>query len=186
MPDRYKKIQRKLKPLPFIIIGVIAIAITVFVLLMKDTPQQKFYKEYYSHGVVELNKDHVFKEINYKTFYKKIKAKENMLVYFGEPTCPECLQEVDYYDVEFKEVGLEENFKYIYYINVKKLKDKEEEKMFEDFYLPFEITPIFVYFEDGEIVLTRNDSDFNTDYSDLQGQVYKFLLAVKRKQKSTW
>lgn len=182
MPDRYKKIQRKLKPLPFIIMGVIAIAIAVFVVLLKDTPQEKFYKEFRAYGVRELEKDHVFKEISVKTFYKKIKAEEKMLVFFGEPACPECQQEVSYYDLEFKDLELGEYFDNIYYINTSKIKPKDEARIEEDFQIPLEITPIFLYFENGEIVLTRNNFEFMPEHADLRGQVYLFLRAVKRKQ----
>lgn len=182
MSNRYKKIERKLKPLPFIIIGVIALAIAVFVVLMKDSPQERFYKEFRAFGVTQLAEDHVFKEINYKTLMKKVKAEEDMLVFFGDPSCTECQQEVHAYDIEFKELNLKEKYDYIYYVNASKLKEREEKKIEKDLFLSLEVTPMFVYFEKGEIVLNRASSQYMTEHSRIQGQVYKFLLEVKRKK----
>lgn len=183
MPDRYKKIQPKLKPLPFVIIGVIIVAIVLLVVFLKDTPKEKFYKEYYSYGAYDLKEDHVFKEINFKTFNKKLNANEKMLVYFGVQTCQSCVTEVPIYNKEFnsEELSLGKNFKNIYYVNTSKLKEKDLNKLVTK-YGYSATSPLFLYFEEGEVLLNRS-SFTGTSNTTTQGQIYSFLKAVKQKQK---
>lgn len=166
-----KKIQPKLKPLPFIIIGVVIVAVVAMILLLKDSPQEAFYKEYTNHGAYQLAEKHVYKEISYKEFNKKLKAEEKMIVYFGTPTCQSCVEEVPVLNTEFNEMGLDENFKNIYYIDVRKLKDKQLEVVQSDYYYTEE-EPLILYFEDGEVKIDRY----------FFGSLYAFVQQVKGRQ----
>lgn len=181
MPNRYKKIQPKLKPLPFIIIGIIIVAVVLLVLFLRDTPQQAFYKEYTGHGAYQLEEDHVFKEINFKTFNKKLEEEETMLVYFGKPTCQACVQEVPLYDKEFKasDINLSSHFKNIYYIDAGSLKQNQLETIIDEYFYA-EDEPLFLYFESGEVVLDRY---MFMSASTTQGNIHLFLKEVKNKQK---
>lgn len=181
MPDRYKKIQPKLKPLPFIIIGIIIVTIVLLVIFLRDTPKQAFYKDYTGHGAHQLDEDHVFKEISYKTFNKKLAKNEKMLVYFGSPVCQACVQEVPIYDKVFKEenLSMEEYFDYIYYIDTRKLKNNQIKDITNKYSYSAE-KPLFLYFEEGELLVDRHQI---TSGQSAQGNIYLFLKEVKNKQK---
>lgn len=181
MPDRYKKIQPKLKPLPFIIIGIIIVTIVLLVIFLRDTPKQAFYKEYTAHGARHLDEDHVFKEISYKTFNKKLGKNEKMLVYFGSPTCPVCVEEVPLYNKEFKteSLNMKEYFDYIYYIDDRKLKSNQIDEITDKYFYSPEDS-LFLYFEDGEVAADRYM--FMSGQS-AQGNIYLFLKEVKNQQK---
>lgn len=185
MPKRYKKIQPKLKPLPFIIIGIVIIAVVLLVVFLRDTPQQTFHKNYVANGVYDLDKDHVYKEISYKTLNKKVKDEEKMLVYFGEYDCEECVPEVSIYNDEFKseDLNLGEYFDYIYFINVAKLSSKQIEEIVEKFNY-IEEYPLFTYIKDGKVQFDRFDDEFIGEESNpgARGEIYKFLRKVKQQQ----
>lgn len=185
MPKRYKKIQPKLKPLPFIIIGIIIVAIVLLVVFLRDTPQQTFHKKYVANGAYDLDKDHVYKEISYKTLNKKIKDEEEMLVYFGKYDCQECVREVSLYNEEFKseDLNLGEYFDYIYFINVAKLSKKEVEEIVKK-YNYTEESPLFTYIKDGKVEFDRFDYEFSGGEGNpgIRGEIYKFLRKVKQQQ----
>lgn len=180
MPNRYKKTQPKITPLPFIIIGVILVVTILLVIFLRDTPQEKFYKQYVGYGAADLAEDHVFKEISFKSFNKKLKDGEEMLVYIGKVDCQVCVTEVPLYDKEFKSDDLKmgDHFKNIYYLNVGKLKEKEIEKLIGDYYYN-EQEPLFLYFSEGEVVIDRYMFGDNPS-ATLQGEIYNFLKAVKQ------
>ncbi len=185
MPKRYKKIQPKLRPLPFIIIGVIIVAVVLLVVFLQDTPQERFHKNYVANGVYDLDKDHVFKEISYKTLNKKIKDEEKMLVYFGKYNCEECVIEVSLYNKEFKseDLNLGEYFSHIYFINVAKLSTKQVQEIIKE-YKYMEDYPLLTYIAEGKVQFDRFDDEFLSGDSNPgpQGEIYKFLLKVKQKQ----
>lgn len=179
MPERYKKIQPKLKPLPFIIIGVVIVVITAFVLILKDSPSEAFHREYTGYGAINLEKDHSFKEIKYKTFKKKLEEGENMIVFFGMPISHMSVLEVPFYDAEFKadDLNLEKYFDHIYYVDVRRVNKKQRKELVEVyFYDQDEDDPLLLYFKDGELKADRHAINIHpTD----RGNIYEFFKAVK-------
>ncbi len=176
MPDRYKKIQPKLKPLPFIIIGVVLVAVIVLVLVLRETPKEKFYNEYTAYGAKELEKKHVFKEISYKTLKKKIDKEEKLLVYIGAPTCRACIEEVPLYDKEFtaEDLNIGEYLDCIYYVDTRKLSSSQTEEITNEyFYSPEQ--PLFLYFAEGELAIDRY---MFTSSQTTQGNIHLFLKEV--------
>lgn len=168
----------KITPWLYVVVGAIVLVVALMVGFLKPTPAETFYNVYTGNGALHLAEDHVYKEISFRKFMKMV-DQEDMLVFIGEPTCGECLQEVHLYDLEFKEAELGEHFDYIYYLNVNKIKDKQEEEFSERFHIDFEITPWLLYFEDGEIKESRYDMKFDTPLIEIQGIVYKFYNQVK-------
>ncbi len=181
MSRRYKKIQPKLKPLPFIIIGAVLITFVLLLVFLRDTPQQKFAKQYNSAGA-EVASDHVFKEISFKTFEKKISNKEKFIIYLGYPSCGPCVEEVKYYDLEFKDKKLEDSLKNIYYLNVQKLTPTQHEKLMVTYGIDVQTVPHLYYYEKGTIKISRDDEVFIEIGSKAPGQIKAFYEAVKVRQ----
>ena len=107
MAKYYNKLQPKLKPWPFIVIGAILLAFVLLVVLLTPSKHERFYNTYTTNGA-DITKEHPFVEISYKTLMKKIDSEEKLIVYFGYASCKDCLSEIKYYENEFITQGVNE------------------------------------------------------------------------------
>lgn len=180
MAKRYKKLQPKLRPLPFIIMGVIIVVFVVFLIMMTPSAKKRFETAYNARGA-NLPKDHVFVEISYKDFEKKVEAKENFVVYIGYPDCQGCIGEVNYYDTYFKS-ELNDSIQSIYYLNATKLKDEQVKVFQTSLHLEEFKTPQLLYYHEGSFLYSRNDSAYTSVSTKAQGQIQAFFQAVYQKQ----
>ncbi len=158
MANKYSKLKPKIKPLPFIILGAVIVAITIFAIVLRPNKKNSFYESYKS---ADIPKNHIFKEITLKELAKKQADKEKMLVYIGYPGCSNCVNEVKYYYIEFFNEGLDEYFESIYYIDLTKIKQKDFEKIAELYGVTAnqetgQFNAFLFYFEEGEIKVNRN------------------------------
>lgn len=181
MAKKYRKIQPKLKPLPFVIMGVIIVLFIVFLVLMTPTAKQKISNTYNSRGA-DLPKDHVFVEMNYKTYEKKLKDKENFVVYIGHPDCQACISEIKYYDTYFKDAGLTDNLKTIYYLNSTKLTAQQAKDLATRLSAEELKTPQLLYYHNGALTFNRSDAKYSEFSEKAPGQIKQFLLDVAGKQ----
>ncbi len=181
MAKRYKKLQPKLKPLPFIVMGAILAVFILLIVFLRDTPQQRLEKQFNSVGA-DLASDHVLEEVKLSVVLGKIEKNEKIVVFFGTPTCSVCVQEVGFYNSEFKEAGLKEKLQKIYYVNVTKLTENQTDKFFEDYGVDLTTTPNLLYFENDEVSLSRNDEQFNLEGTKTRGQIHSFFIGVYNKQ----
>lgn len=180
MANRYKKLQPKLKPLPFIIMGVIIVLFVVFLIIMTPTAKQRIANDYNARGA-EIPKDHVFVEISYKEYEKKRDNKENFVLYIGALDCQSCITEIKYYDMYFKSEGLEDSLKNVYYINSKKLSEKQIETLQTLIQKEF-ATPQLMYFHQGSMLYTKSDLKYTEQTDKIPGQVQLFYKDVLEKQ----
>ena len=181
MAKRYRKIQPKLKPLPFVIMGVIIVLFIVFLVLMTPTAQQRITTAYNSRGA-GLEKDHVFVEINYKTYEKKLQNKESFVLYIGHPDCQACIGEMKYYDTYFKNAKLDENVKTIYYLNSTKLTADQATALAKALSAEELETPQLLYYHNGAITFNRSDTKYSEYSEKAPGQIQRFFLDVAGKQ----
>lgn len=179
MAKKYSRLQPKLRPLPFVIMGVVIVAFVVFLILLTPTAKQRFLNAYNNSGA-DLPKNHVFVDIEYNDIVKKLNNKENFVLYIGSPSCQTCVSEVKYYDQYFKESNLSESLDNIYYFSATSFA-----KHAEDFYaktgIEVESTPQVFYFHQGNITFKRSDSQFQGS-GTAAGEIKQFFQAIENKQ----
>lgn len=79
-----------------------------------------------------------------------IKNKENLWIYIGRPTCPEC----EKLSPVLKEV-LEENNKHVYYYNTDEARKENEQEMITLLEkLEVKLVPTIIHLKEGEIIKT--------------------------------
>ncbi|MCK9233970.1 MAG: hypothetical protein RBS76_01835 [Acholeplasmatales bacterium] len=154
MANKYSRLKPKIKPLPFIIMGIIVVVIAVFIIVLKPNPKKQFYQDYNIKRVAE-DEGYLFEEVTVKALKKKNNKEEKMIVYIGYSDCGNCQAEVKYYYKEFYKQNLNEDFKKIYYLNLRKVKDKDFQEL-ANLGVTFDeqqqqINPFLIYYEEGQV-----------------------------------
>lgn len=158
MKKSYKNPKVTVKPLNFVIVGLVVAIFVAVILLLQPNDQEKIYKSYKTAGTTNLVEDHVFKTINAKDLIKLIDSGKPVVFYFGYTGCGACVAEVGYYDVEFKAAGLESALKNIYYLNTSKMSQANITKLETKYSIELKSTPQLMYFNDGAKVTSRQDN----------------------------
>ncbi|HHT39399.1 MAG TPA: hypothetical protein GX001_02870, partial [Acholeplasmataceae bacterium] len=86
MANKYSRLKPKIKPLPFIIMGIIVVVIAVFIIVLKPNPKKQFYQDYNIKRVAE-DEGYLFEEVTVKALKKKNNKEEKMIVYIGYSDC---------------------------------------------------------------------------------------------------
>ncbi len=181
MAKYYNKLQPKLKPWPFIVIGAILLAFVLLVVLLTPSKHERFYNIYTQNGA-EITKEHPFVEISYKTLMKKIDSEEKLIVYFGYASCTNCLSEIKYYENEFITQGVNEFITSIYYVDVTKLSSAQLTAFNTAHQVDLSDSPDLVYFEKKVVVLERSDYTSSDPTVPAAQQIRNFYKAIKDKQ----
>lgn len=155
MKKSYKNPKVTVKPLNFIIVGLVITIFVALIILLQPNDQKKIYKAYSSAGSTNLVEDHVFKTISVNDLIKKIDSKEPVVFYFGYTGCAYCVSEIGYYDLEFKNAGLQDSLKYIYYLEATKVSDSNITKLQTKYSIELNATPKVYFFNEGAKVSDR-------------------------------
>ncbi|MCK9493760.1 MAG: hypothetical protein M0Q00_05280 [Acholeplasmataceae bacterium] len=181
MAKYYNKLQPKLKPWPFVVIGAILLAFVLLVVLLTPSKHERFYNVYTTNGA-EITKDHPFVEISYKTLMKKIDSEEKLLVYFGYASCQVCLSEIKYYESELTTQEVNEFITSIYYVDVTKLSSAQLTEFNTAHLIDLSDSPDLVYFENKVVLLERADYTSSDTTVPAAQQIRNFYKAIKDKQ----
>jgi len=170
----YARPQHKVKPLTVIIIvGVIFVFATLIAVLI-PSDKEKIFTAYSNAGSPNLQEDHVFESISASNLAKVIESDEPVMVYFGTPTCPVCVNEIGFYDIEFKAAGLKESIGVIYYVNTTTVTAAQLTSLQSKFQFAFQGTPELYYLNNGAIVEKRADFTEST----AAAQIRAFMTEV--------
>ncbi len=175
MSNKYSRLKPKIKPLPFIILGAVIVAVVILAIVLRPNKENTFYENY---KYADIPKEHIFEAV--KQLAKKQNKKENMLVYFGYPQCSNCMEEVKYYYIEFFNQEMDQHFEKIYYIDLTKLKQKDFENVAENYGVAGnpetgQFNAFLFYFEEGEIKVNRNSFTSGKIASNIKN----FYLKIK-------
>jgi len=181
MAKYYNKLQPKLKPWPFIVIGAILLAFVLLVVLLTPSKQERFYNAYTQSGA-EITKDHPFVELSYKELGKKIENEEKLIVYFGNTSCQVCLSEIKYYESEFVSQEVDGFITSIYYVNTIKLTEADKTAFKTAYQVDLADSPDLVYFENKVVVYERSDYNSSDPTVPAAQQIRNFYKAIKDKQ----
>lgn len=155
MKKSYKNPKVTVKPLNLIIVGLVITIFVALIILLQPNDQKKIYKAYSSAGSTNLVEDHVFKTISVNDLIKKIDSKEPVVFYFGYTGCGYCVSEIGYYDLEFKNAGLQDSLKYIYYLDATKVSQANITKLQTKYSIELNATPKVYFFNEGAKVSDR-------------------------------
>jgi hypothetical protein len=181
MAKYYNKLQPKLKPWPFIVIGAILLAFVLLMVILTPSKQERFYTAYTQSGA-EITKDHPFVEVSYQDLMKKVNAGEKLVVFFGFPTCQVCITEIKYYESELKTQGVDEYISTIYYVNAQKLTEVQQTQFKETHNVDLADSPDLIYFENKVAVYKRADFSSTDPSVPAAQQIRNFYKAINEKQ----
>lgn len=177
MKKSYKNPQVTVKPLNLIIVGLVITIFVALIFLLQPNDQKKIYKAYSSAGSTNLVEDHVFKSITVKDLMKKIDNKEAVVFYFGSTGCSYCVTEIGYYDLEFKNAGLEDSLKYIYYLDATKVSNENITKLQTKYSIELNATPKVYFFNDGAKVFDRASENSGSTPAQIRAFFQKIVVA---------
>lgn len=170
----YARPQHKVKPLTVIIVvGVIFIFATLIAVLI-PSDRDKIYTAYKNAGSPNIQQTHVFESISASNLAKVIESDKPVMVYFGTPTCPVCVNEIGFYDIEFKDKGLKETIGVIYYVNTATVTQAQLTSLQSKFQFSFQGTPELYFLDNGAIVEKRADFTSQTPAA----QIRAFMVEV--------
>lgn len=169
----YGRPQHRVSPLTVIIVVGIVFIFAALIAVSLPSDKAKIYNAY--EASPNLQKDHVFETISVNNLIKVIDNKGPVMVYFGSPACSVCVQEIGYYDIEFKNQNVDEHLKVIYYVQAP-LTEAQTQLLTSKYQMTLTGTPELYLLNNGAIVSKR--ADFNNSTWTQARQIREFMIAA--------